>query len=129
MASHASPVDGSMGSPSFAGTTLRMFAPLIIWAVHFLVVYAFTAIACERNFAGTEWLGLGIVTWTVGGATLIAAAAALAMIWFALRSRPGVALRTEIGSFVPWMTAASGALTLLAILWEALPVLFVPVCS
>jgi hypothetical protein len=30
---------------------------------------------------------------------------------------------------VPWMTTALGGLALMAILWEALPVLLVPACG
>ncbi|MEJ7667984.1 MAG: hypothetical protein WKH97_04455 [Casimicrobiaceae bacterium] len=118
-----------MAVPSFAATTLRMFAPLLIWAVHFLAIYAFTAIACERRFADANWLGVGVVPWTIGGVTLAAAAAALVTIWLALRDVPGRAPRSETSQFLRWMTAAFGALTLLAILWEALPVLLVPVCA
>ncbi len=118
-----------MAVPSFAATTLRMFAPLLIWAVHFLAIYAFTAIACERRFADTNWLGVGVVPWTIGALTLVATAAALVTIWLALRDVPGRAPRSETSQFVHWMTAAFGALTLLAILWEALPVLLIPVCG
>ena len=129
MAFRGSLDDAYMIAPSFAATALRMFAPLVIWAVHFLAIYAFTAIACERRFADTNWLGVGVVPWTIGGVTLVAAAAALVTIWLALRDVPGRAPRSETSQFLHWMTAAFGALTLLAILWEALPVLLVPVCG
>ena len=67
--------------------------------------------------------------WAIGGFTLVAAAAALVTIWLALRDAPWRTPHSETAQFLRWMTAAFGGLTLLAVLWEALPVLLVPVCG
>lgn len=101
-------------------TSLHMFAGVIVWAVHFTAIYSFTALACARGFSQLQWLGLGVVTWAIGGATLIAATATLVILV--------PALRTARRSFESWMAAGVAALALIAILWETLPVMMLPVC-
>lgn len=109
----------------FTRATLQMSAGALIWAAHFLVIYAFTAIACARGFAGAEWLGLGVVPVTITAATLVAAGVAATMIWTGVRT-----LHAEAGSnFVGWMTVGCAALALLAILWETLPAFMIPACG
>ncbi len=98
-----------------------MSAPLLIWAGHFLVIYALTAIACARSF------GVGVVSSGIAAATLIATGAALFTIRAALSQRRREA--GDMAAFVRWMSAAAGGLALVAILWEALPVLIVPACG
>ena len=89
-------------------TALRMSSGVIVWALHFTVVYGFTALACARGFGG-------VAPWVVGVATLVAAAAAV------------VVLLTHFScEFTRWLTAAIAAAALLAILWEGLPALLVP---
>lgn len=105
---------------AFSTTTLRMFSGVIIWAVHFTAIYGFTALACARGFASLAWLGIGIVPWAIGGATFVAATAMLVILVPALRGARD--------SFENWMTAGVAALALVAILWETLPVMMVPVC-
>ena len=115
------------GSMSFAGALLRMSAPLVIWAVHFLVIYALTAIACARGFAATRVLGIDAVSWGIAAATVLAAGAMLFTIGVAVRRlRPQ---SNGTAAFVHWMSAAAGGLALVGILWEALPVLIVPACD
>lgn len=56
------------------GTDLwRVIAPLVIWAVHFLFCYAWTAIACQKAGRGATLEGAQI-------AVLIATGLALALI-------------------------------------------------
>jgi hypothetical protein len=89
---------------------LWISAGVVVWALHFTIVYGFTALACARGFGGAA-------PWTVGAATLVAAALAVALIV------------TNLGSeFTRWMTAALAAAALLAILWEGLSAFMVPTC-
>jgi hypothetical protein len=106
-----------------------MLSGLMIWAAHFLLIYVFTALACARRFADLSWLGIGVVPWVIGAATLAATAATLVVIGLAVRDTRSSTSRNNTSSFVPWMTAALGGLALMAILWEALPVLLVPACG
>jgi hypothetical protein len=121
-----------MARVRFTSATLRILSGLLIWAAHFLVIYIFTALACARRFADLSWLGIGVVPWVIGAATLAAAAVTLVVIGLAVRDARLNTSRNNMNnmsSFVPWMTAAFGGLALMAILWEALPVLLVPTCG
>lgn len=90
---------------------LRMSLGVILWAVHFTVVYGFTALACARGFGAAA-------PWVVGAVTLVAAALAIALIV------------THISSeFTRWMTAALAAFALVAIVWEGIPAFMVPTCA
>jgi hypothetical protein len=109
-----------MDQKPFWIASLHMFSGVIVWAVHFTAIYSFTALACARGFAELRWLGIGIVSWAVGAATLIAATAALVILV--------PAVRTARRSFESWMAAGTAALALIAILWETLPVMMLPVC-
>lgn len=97
---------------SFARTTLRMFSPVLIWAAHFLAIYSTTGIACARN-------AHDLVPWGVGAASVLAALALLAVVRSARKDEP----------FRSWITTSLAVLTLIAIAWEALPVLIVPLCG
>jgi hypothetical protein len=104
----------------FTRTTLRMFSGVIIWAAHFTVIYSITALACARGVAETQWLGASLVAWSIGAATFVATVAILVMVV--------PALRDARESFESWMTAAVGALALLAVVYETVPVMMVPAC-
>lgn len=116
-----------MSSPpsTFTRSFLLLFSGAIVWAVHFAVIYGVTGMMCARPAMRGEWLGVGIVAWCVGLASLIAVAA-LAVL--------------HSGSWRRWLqgreisferkTAASVALfAILAIIWETLPVAMVPECG
>ena len=90
---------------------MSMFYGVMVWALHFAVIYGFTGLACARGFGAA-------VPWTVGAATAVAAAAAIAII-----------VKHLSCEFTRWMTAAVACVALLAILWEALAALLVPPCA
>ncbi len=90
---------------------LRISLGVVLWALHFTVIYGFTALACARGFGDAA-------PWAVVFATALAAAAAIAIIVTHLSSE-----------FTRWMTAAVAGLALVAILWEGLPAFMVPVCA
>lgn len=98
---------------SFARESLRVFAGVIVWALHFTAIYAFTSLACTRGMPDA-------VAWGIGGATLAAVAACGWILRAALRRTP---------AFDAWLTAGIAAMALLAIVWEALPVLMVTPCA
>ena len=90
---------------------LRISLGVVVWALHFAAIYGFTALACARGFgAAAPWVALG--------ATVVAAAAAIAIIATHLSSE-----------FTRWMTASVAALALLAIVWEGLSPLWAPPCA
>ncbi|MCK0509874.1 hypothetical protein [Aromatoleum buckelii] len=97
---------------NFVATSLRLSAGVIVWALHFSVIYGLSALACARSAPQA-------VPWVIGVATLVAIGACVAIIVRELGQGPG---------FEPWLAAGLAVLALLAILWEALPVLMVAPC-
>lgn len=96
----------------FVTTALRLLAGAIVWALHFALIYGFTALACARGSPDA-------VPWVIAFATLTAGAACLALI---VRQRPW-------RSFEAGLASGITTIALLAIAWEALPIFMVPVCS
>lgn len=107
---------------SFVGTTLRMSAGVIVWVVHFGVIYGYTGLACARRFSAAGALWLDLVPWVIGTATLVAAS--LAAYWTVPVLRAGSRLE-----FSEWMSGWLALLALGAILLEGATVLWVPVCA
>ena len=110
-----------------ASTAWRLWIAPAVWALHFLAIYGFTALACARN-ARTGLLGIDAVPWLVGGATVVAASLLLSTIWTAVRDGRRRA-STDATVFVHWLTAATACIVLIAIAWETLPIFLVPVCA
>ena len=113
---------------TFTPTLLYMLGGLIIWGARFLAAYSFTGIACARGWAdsGTDVF----VPLTIGVASLIAVLGCSALVANAmLRLRTGpAAARGENARFVHVVAALVAAFAIVAIVWETLPVLLVPVC-
>lgn len=107
----------------FTHDILLLLAGPVVWAVHFLAIYGFTGVVCARPVAHPGWLGIGLGSWGVGLAGLVAIAALAA--W--LRMRP----RTEEphnSRFVRWVSVGLGLLAVVAIVWETLSIFLVPGC-
>jgi hypothetical protein len=98
---------------SFPATALRISAGVIIWALHFAAIYGVTGLACARG-----WKDL--VSPAIAAATAAAVVAALVVIVAGWRRR---------GEFEPWLSASLAGFALVAILYEALAVLLVPLCG
>ncbi len=98
--------------PSFALTTLRMFSGVILWAAHFVGIYAFTALACTRGFDSAV---PGVIVIATGVAVLVALLIAR------------TAWRRE--NFADWMTVSVAAIAVLAMCYEMFALLWVPVCG
>lgn len=99
---------------SFVASMLQIHAGVMVWALHFTVIYGFTALTCARG------LPLATVPWVMAIATVAAVTACTGIALAGLR---------HAGRFESWMSAALAGLALIAIVWEALPVLLVPICA
>ncbi|MBJ6127003.1 hypothetical protein [Microvirga splendida] len=121
-----------MGDTDFIRKSLFMTGGLIIWGIHFGLVYTFNALACARRFAGTEILGIGIVPLTVIGTTIVALAATLLVLLLAFwRKGPAAASRDEkpVNDFMRYTTITIAGLSLVAIAWNGLPAFLIPPCG
>jgi hypothetical protein len=106
----------------------------VIWAAHFLMIYIYQAVMCHFGWAGGTLLGFDQVR------VVIAAATALAMglvAWIGLRewmrwriidqppAENGRWSTRRLLSFAAWSAAG---LSLVAIVWQAMPTFLMPVC-
>lgn len=97
----------------FAATALRMSSGVIVWGLHFAAIYGITGLACARGAPQAALIGVAL-------ATLFAVALLLPIVLAGWRRR---------ARFEPCFMAALAALALLAVVWEALPALWVPTCG
>lgn len=108
-----------MAAASNAGLRAVILAP-VVWAVHFTVIYVVNALACARGIAA-GWVPLAIA--------LATAPALLALLLLAQaawrRARAG---EEEAAPFLGHVGVLLCTLTLVALAWNVLPVLFVPAC-
>ena len=92
---------------------LFMSTGVMVWALHFTAIYGITGLACARG-----WNQL--VVPSIAASTLLALLALVPILAVGVRRR---------AQFEYWMTASIAALALVGIVWEALSVLLVPICT
>jgi putative effector of murein hydrolase LrgA (UPF0299 family) len=85
----------------------------LVWAVHFTAIYAIASLACARS------LGIS-VPGVIAGVTLLAVALCVFIAARSLRRR---------AEFIEALAAMVAGTALIAIVWEALPVMWLPICS
>ena len=111
---------------------LGAVSAMIVWAAHFLAVYAAQATACARGAAGEELFGQPLVPALVLGLTavsLLAVAAIGLRAWRRLRGGMTGEEGEDEPQFTVWMTASISLLAALAIIWEAVPALIIHPCA
>ena len=108
----------------FSRAILFMLAGPLIWAVHFLFIYAVNGVNCARPALQISWAGLPLSSWIIVVASM---AALTAMVLIHLRHR---ANRPPGGrpEFRLWLAGALSLLSAVAIVWETLPVLMMRHC-
>jgi hypothetical protein len=120
-----------MAATGFSRQVLLVMSGLIVWAVHFLVVYPFNALACARNFATFEILGIGILPVAIVIVTLLSlgliGAALLAVTAGRAFEQPEI--EPSNGRFLRALTIGIGLLSAVAVIWETIPVFMVPPCG
>lgn len=117
----------SMSRPAAtSAVTWRLWIGPLVWAVHFLTIYGFTALACARGLTSGA---ANVVVGFIGAVTLLAATVLGVTIWLAVRNRRPPPILPATSEFTHWLATAINSLALLAVVWEAMPVLFVPICA
>jgi hypothetical protein len=113
----------------------------LVWSVHFLAIYVFTALACARGFFDEQVLGIGVVPLVGSLLSLVALALigdALYLSWHRWRGdlaeeRPagpphdgeGITSRRQ---FMAYAGLLLSAIALIATIWQTLPVYFFASC-
>ena len=88
-----------------------MLGGLLIWAAHFVLVYVVASMADISPLSqegGWRMAGLGL--------TGVCVAAIAVLLWWTVRAREASALARRLGLF-------GGGLSLIAVIWQALPLL------
>jgi hypothetical protein len=86
---------------------------IVLWAVHFAVLYGYTGLACARGYGHT-------ISWVIAGATLAAVPLTAAIAARGWRER---------AQFTGWLTASVAAFALIAMSYEALAAILTPACA
>jgi hypothetical protein len=116
----------------FIGELANTVAGMMVWAVHFAVVYSVHALACARGLQDTTVLGFGIVPFTIAAATVLALAASVAVLLFALRDLRNLREHDDASDsqrFLSYTSATVAGFSMLAIVWVAVPAAFIPPCA
>ncbi|MCD9098335.1 hypothetical protein LU699_10420 [Luteimonas fraxinea] len=113
----------------------RMSMPLVVWALHFVVVYSLQGLACARALWRAPVAGLETMTWVLWALTLLALGVIALFGASALRAwriaRAQTDGRTET-SRLRFLTALSALVALIAaigVAFTALPVALLPTCA
>lgn len=114
-----------MRASPFTHNFLLLFSGPLIWAVHFVAIYAFTGVVCARAGTIQAWLDMHVALWAIAGASVFALAA-IAAINLGIRPRDAA---PDNHRFIRWMSITLGLLSAIAIVWETLPAFLVPVCG
>lgn len=115
-------------------TLWTLFTGPAIWAVHFLVCYVWAAIYCAK--AAEEESGMAVVRGGIGAATVVALvliAVGGYLAWrqwgFGVEDPPHDApTRRSRGLFQGFSTLLLSALSFVAVIFTALPALFIQAC-
>ncbi len=105
-----------------------MGAGLLIWVLYFSSIYIYTALVCARGNTQSQWLGFPVLRPIIGALTIVAIAALALVLWKSLRGNWHAEARRADRPFVAWVGAAVAAYGLLAVLWSALPAIWVAAC-
>jgi len=115
---------------SLVPVPFRLFGALIVWALHFLVLYVHQAVACARGLGAAELAGLPAIRVTAVAATLVALAlTGLLLLASREASRAHEPARPDTARFEGWMALAAAALAGLGIVYNMIPALMLPLCG
>jgi hypothetical protein len=95
-----------------------------VWALHLLVVYVASAVACQLGLASQSGRVQSVVVGTLCTATLAAAAL---VVWHGIQRYRQRDRERERG-FLARIAVGHDAVAALAILWQLMPLFMVPLC-
>jgi hypothetical protein len=120
-----------------------LIAGPLVWTVHFLTLYIFTAIACAHGFFGDEIFGIRVVPLVGGAVTLLAVVLILDALVLSYRRWRGMPSdgeseplpphdRNDVASrrrFMAYAGLLLSGIALIATIWESLPIVFFATCQ
>lgn len=117
---------------AFTRRLLFLLSGLLVWAAHFGLVYAVTALACARGFSGNSGGGFGVVPLVIAAATGFAVVLQGLVAIAAGRGRgPGIGDEpdTSVREFWRYATVGIAVLGTVAVAWTGVPAFFVHSCG
>lgn len=102
---------------------------MVLWVAAFTGAYATAALVCARGLADTSVLGLPILPFSIGLATLMALAGTGLLGAIAYRRRARTADNAGLPGFVWSLGLLVALMALVAIVWNGLPALFFATCA
>jgi hypothetical protein len=96
----------------------------IAWALHLLVVYVASAVACQLGLGSQPAGRQAIVVGTLCAVTIATAAV---VVWHAVRRHRQRSAMEDDG-FLARIAVGHDAIAAVAILWQLMPLLMVPLC-
>lgn len=108
--------------------------PMVVWALHFLLIYVLMGLVCARDWSTRSIAGLPMPAWLLLG---LAVGALLALALLALRawrSLRDARIRVQDASaerarFIAGAMLALCLLAAIAVAWTTLPALLLPACG
>jgi hypothetical protein len=120
-----------------------LIAGPLVWTVHFLSLYVFTAIACAKGFFYEEILGVRVVQLFGAAVTVVAIVLILDALVLSYRRWRGIPAdgqpaplpphdKNDVASrrrFMAYAGLLLSGLALIATIWETLPLVFFTTCQ
>ena len=107
------------------GTAVRTAAaPLVIWALHFTLLYVGIAAGCWAQADQVAIGGGTLLGWLLVGATIPVAAWLGWVAWSSMRR-----LGSNDAGSASSGAAAGAVIALIAVIWETVPMLVLPLCG
>lgn len=112
----------------FTPTTLLITGGLLVWMATFTFLYVLAALACARGFDDVTIVGLPLIPSVSVVTSLLAAAVNVGLVRYGRRSHKQASL-DEHSRFIGFVTLATSAIGLVALVMLALPPLLVQACA
>lgn len=109
-------------SPFFHGSW-RGTLPLLIWAGHFFTCYVVVALACDQGWGMQAWMAWSALQWALLALSALAVGGLGWLTAMACRD----AMRAT-GATLAQVRFLAAFLSLIATLWTAVPILWLPTC-
>ena len=110
----------------FAARAWRGTSPLLIWAAHFVALYASTEIACELELH--RWQ-LGNVPALAAGLWLLTAAAVAVLAGLSVTGLRNHMRRPDTSSTPDAVHMGAAVLALVGVVWSAVALALAPLCA
>ena len=118
-----------MNGLRLAPVTGYLLGGLILWVAAFSAAYSTAAIVCARGLADSSVMGLSILPFSIGLATLVALAGTGLIGAMAYRRLARTADDSGLAGFVWSLALFMALMAFVGIVWNGLPVVFLATCA